>query len=169
VRVAVNLSARQFQQANLVDRIAQILEETGLDPCFLELEITEGVVMSNVDQAITVLHQLRAMGIQLSMDDFGIGYSSMNYLRKFPLHALKIDRSFVLELTTNRNDAAIVKAMLALGHSLNLRVIAEGVETVAHQHLLQSMGCDEMQGYCFARPVPPDQASQRLRDQSQSY
>jgi diguanylate cyclase (GGDEF)-like protein/PAS domain S-box-containing protein len=169
VRVAVNLSARQFQQANLVDRIAQILEETGLDPCFLELEITEGVVMSNVDQAITVLHQLRAMGIQLSMDDFGIGYSSMNYLRKFPLHALKIDRSFVLELTTNRNDAAIVKAMLALGHSLNLRVIAEGVETVAHQHLLQSMGCDEMQGYCFARPVPPDHASQRLRDQSQSY
>ncbi len=157
VRVAVNLSARQFRQANLVSQIAQILTETGLDPQWLELEITESISMENSSLTLTILQELKEMGIHLSLDDFGTGFSSLSYLSRFPLDTLKIDRSFVRALTTRpherENGNEIVTTIIQLAHNLGLRVIAEGVETEAQLDFLRSHGCPEAQGYLFARPV----------------
>jgi diguanylate cyclase (GGDEF)-like protein/PAS domain S-box-containing protein len=163
LRVAVNLSARQFQQPNLVGAIASILEETGMPPTSLELEITETAAMQNVEFTTTLLKELQEMGVRIAMDDFGTGYSSLGYLKQFPLHTLKIDRSFVKDVTINPDDAAIVAAIVALGQGLNLNVVAEGVETVDQLAKLRSLQCEEMQGYLFSRPLEAAAATQFLQ------
>ncbi|HIK41363.1 PAS domain S-box protein, partial [Thermoleptolyngbya sp. M55_K2018_002] len=163
LRVAVNLSARQFQQPNLVGAIASILEETGLPPTGLELEITETAAMQNVEFTTTLLHELQDMGVRIAMDDFGTGYSSLGYLKQFPLNTLKIDRSFVKDVTVNPDDAAIVAAIVALGQGLNLNVVAEGVETVEQLAKLRSLQCEEMQGNLFSRPLDAAAATQFLQ------
>jgi diguanylate cyclase (GGDEF)-like protein/PAS domain S-box-containing protein len=155
LRVAVNLSARQFQQAGLARDVGRILEETGVPPSQLDLEITESVAMQNVERTTGALRGLRDMGVQIAIDDFGIGQSSLNYLKHFPLSTLKIDRTFVQNLLENPEDEAIVRAVIALAHSLNLKVIAEGVETEAQLLFLKSAACEEFQGYVFSRPAPP--------------
>lgn len=153
VRVAVNLSAIQFQQANLVQTISRILQETGLAPEYLELEITENIAVNNEESVIAILDQLRAIGIHIAIDDFGTGYSSLSYLKRFPIDKLKIDQSFVRDYKDSTHDDGIVRAIIGMGHSLNLKVIAEGVETREQADFLQRNGCDEVQGYFFGRPV----------------
>ncbi|HEY5798776.1 MAG TPA: EAL domain-containing protein, partial [Burkholderiaceae bacterium] len=154
LRVAVNLSPRQFAQQNLVQSIAAVLEETGLPPHCLELELTETVVMTDVEHAVATLGDLKALGVKLSIDDFGTGYSSLSYLKRFPIDVLKIDRSFVRDITVDPDDAAIAVLIIALAHSLKLQVIAEGVETRAQLDFLREHGCDQMQGFYFSKPVP---------------
>lgn len=154
IRVAINLSARQFQQRDLVNMVRETLRETDFDPKLLELEITESIAMQNADYSIAVLNDFKAMGVHISLDDFGTGYSSLNYLKRFPIDTLKIDQSFVRELTINPNDFAIAKAVIALAHSLNLEVMAEGVETEEQMALLKAEQCDMMQGYLFGHPIP---------------
>lgn len=156
VRVAVNLSARQFQQQNLVETVARTLQETGLAPQWLELEITETIAMQDIDFTKKVLQELQEMGIHISLDDFGIGFCSMSYLKNFPVKTLKIDRSFVNGITTDFYDAAIVKTITSLAHNLKLRVIAEGVETEAQLEFLKERQCLEVQGFLFSKPVPAD-------------
>ncbi len=168
VRLAVNLSARQFRQPKLVDTIKQILSETGLDPHFLELELTEGSVMSDPDEAIHKLLELKAMGLQISIDDFGTGYSSLNYLKRFPINTLKIDQSFVAEINTGPDDVAIVTAIITLAHALNLNVIAEGVETQEQLELLRVLKCDEVQGYMFGLPLCAEEFSDLLTNRRSS-
>ena len=157
LRVAVNLSARQFGAANLMASLEATLQETGLDAACLEIELTESLFMSDVTPAVELLHRMKALGVNLSIDDFGTGYSSFSYLSRFPIDVLKIDRSFVADITHDANDAAIVTSIIALAHNLKLAVIAEGVETLAQLDYLRSHGCDEMQGYYFSKPVPADQ------------
>jgi len=159
VRMAVNLSARQFQQKNLVKIIAQVLESTKLEPHYLELEITESIAMQDMNLTISVLRTLRSMGIQIAIDDFGTGYSSLSSLKHFPLDKLKIDQSFVRELVTDSYDAAIITAVVALGHGLKLEVIAEGVETQEQLKFLRSVKCDGVQGYYLSRPLPAQEAT----------
>ncbi len=157
LRIAVNLSPRQFAHASLPQDVARVLQETRLDPAWLELEITEGMVMRDPERAVLLLHELKAMGIHLSVDDFGTGYSSLSYLKRFPLDSLKIDRSFIQDLPRDGDDAGITQAIIAMAHSLRLAVIAEGVETAEQLDFLRSNGCDEMQGYLFSVPLPADQ------------
>ncbi|MFQ5646884.1 MAG: EAL domain-containing protein [bacterium] len=156
LRVAVNLSARQFQQLNLEKKIADILTKTGLDSSYLELEITESAIMDNVESAIITMQRLHDQGIHISIDDFGTGYSSLSYLKKFPIKTLKIDRSFVSHIDTNPDDRAIATAIIAMAHSLNLKVVGEGVETREQLNLLLSLHCDEIQGYYFSKPLDAD-------------
>jgi diguanylate cyclase (GGDEF)-like protein/PAS domain S-box-containing protein len=163
LRVAVNLSARQFSAAELLAGIEQVLTDTGLDPSCLELELTESLFMSDVTPAVELLHRMKSLGIQLSIDDFGTGYSSFSYLSRFPIDVLKIDRSFVNDITIDANDAAIVASIIALAHNLRLSVIAEGVETAEQLDYLRHQGCDEMQGYYFSRPLPAHEFEQLLR------
>ncbi len=151
--VAVNLSAVQFKQDNLMDTIRRATEDAGLDPRFLELELTESLVMHNAEEMIETLQQLKSLNLQLSIDDFGTGYSSMSYLKRFPVDKLKIDQSFIRDITADSADLAISQAIIALGHSLELRVIAEGVETNDQLELLRANRCDDIQGYYFSRPV----------------
>ncbi len=161
--VAVNLSARQFQQQNLTETLSKVLKETGLDPHWLELEITESIAMQNADYTNAVLRECKAMGVHVAMDDFGTGYSSLSYLKKFPIDTLKIDQSFVRDITTDPNDAAIANAVIALAHSMKLRVVAEGVETKEQEAFLSANGCDVMQGYYFGSPLPAAQFEDLLR------
>jgi diguanylate cyclase (GGDEF)-like protein/PAS domain S-box-containing protein len=154
LHVAVNLSPRQFQQPDLVTMIERLLKETGLNAESLELEVTESSVMKNAETAISTLSELKAMGIKISVDDFGSGYSSLSYLKSLPIDVLKIDQSFVRDMTADPKDAAIVMAIIQLAHSLQLKVIAEGVETEEQLHFLRLLRCDEMQGYLFCRPLP---------------
>ena len=153
VRVAVNLSARQFRQPNLVSQIDRILTETGLEPQWLELEITESISMNNLAYSLTMLQELKNMGIRLSMDDFGTGFSSLSYLSSFPFDTLKIYRSFVGSLFTRQDGQAIVTTIIQLAQNLGLKVIAEGVETEEQLEFLRMKRCDEVQGYLFSRPV----------------
>ncbi len=155
IRVTVNLSARQLQQENLARIVADLLDESGLLPQHLQLEITEGAVMKNVEFIIATLHELRSMGVGISVDDFGTGYSSLSYLKRFPIDSVKIDRSFVRDLANDPSDAAIVTTVIAMARSLNLKVIAEGVETEEQLEFLRRRGCDEIQGYLISRPVSP--------------
>lgn len=156
IHIAVNLSAMQFRQPDFANVVLGILNENGLDPALrtIELELTESLLMNNVAGTIDTLNKLHEAGIQLSIDDFGTGYSSLSYLKRFPITSLKIDQSFVRDLSGDRDDESIVAAIIALGHSLGLSVIAEGVETTAQLIQLRKMGCNEMQGYLFSRPVP---------------
>lgn len=163
VRVSVNLSARQFQHKNLVEMVDQVLVETGLDAAYLELEVTECLLVDDVQRAIKILQQLHDRGIALSLDDFGTGYSSMSSLRRFPIDTLKTDRSFVREVASNPDDAAIARAIIALAHSLQLNITAEGVETQEQLNYLKTHGCHEVQGYYFSRPVPADALANLLR------
>lgn len=160
--VSVNISNRQFNQKGVIEVVTQSLHNANLHPEYLDLEITESMVMKNPEEAIVTLNGLKNMGIQISMDDFGIGYSSLNYLRLLPLNALKIDRSFVMNLTASRSNAAIIEAIIALAHSLNLRVIAEGVETEHQLNFLRSRGCDEYQGFLLSKPQPAEELSRFL-------
>ncbi|MDJ0600694.1 MAG: EAL domain-containing protein [Crocosphaera sp.] len=153
ITIAVNLSPKQFQQPNLVDIVAQVLEETGLEPHLLDLEITETAMMENIDFSQETLHKLRDLGVQISLDDFGTGYSSLRYLQKFPITTLKIDQSFIQTLQNNPQNAAIISAIIALGKSFNLRVVAEGVETLQQLEFLQRLNCEEIQGFWFSRPL----------------
>jgi EAL domain-containing protein (putative c-di-GMP-specific phosphodiesterase class I) len=153
VPVAVNLSAREFLAPDLASTISRILRTHGLDPCLLELEITESSLMVNPDEAARTLEYLKRLGVGLSIDDFGTGYSSLSYLKRFPLDALKVDRSFVRDIPADANDAAITLAVISMAHSLGLKVIAEGVENPAQLAFLAQHGCDQVQGYYLARPV----------------
>ena len=162
IRIAVNLSARQFQQPGLVQTIVQIVQATKIEPCYLELEITESIAMKNLNFTIAVLRELRQMGIQIAMDDFGTGYSSLSTIKHFPLQVIKIDQSFVRDLAIDPSDAAIAKAVVALGQGLNLKTLAEGVETLEQLKFLQSIGCDIAQGYLFNKPLPSEEAGQLL-------
>jgi diguanylate cyclase (GGDEF)-like protein len=162
--VSVNLSARQFRQDGLVRTFSRILEETGIDPRHLEIELTESMVMHNVEAAITTLQGLKSLGVALSVDDFGTGYSSLSYLRQLPVDTLKIDRSFVRDIGAGENpdDGVIAQAIISLGHSLRLKVIAEGVETDAQMRFLKRHGCDELQGFLYGEAIAPDEHAKLL-------
>jgi diguanylate cyclase (GGDEF)-like protein len=154
IAVSVNVSARQFKEKNLVARVAGALEESGLDAKYLELEVTESLIMQDVELAVATMRELQDLGVHLSIDDFGTGYSSLSALRTFPVGRLKIDKSFVDGLLAEENDKAVAGAVISLGQTLNLRVIAEGVETDAQAAFLRNINCDEMQGYLFSKPLP---------------
>ncbi len=162
--IAINLSARQFADKNLAQTIRRSLETHEVDPSLLELEITESSLMNNTEEAIATLSYLKSLGLRISIDDFGTGYSSLSYLKRFPLDALKVDRSFVRDITTDADDATITLAIIGMAHDLGLKVIAEGVETEAQLAFLSSNRCDEMQGYYFSRPVPANDCGRMLRD-----
>lgn len=162
--VSVNISPNQFHQENLLKAVEQVLGDTGLDPNLLELELTESAVMKNAEQAVDTLSKMKSMGVKLSIDDFGTGFSSLNYLKRFPLDTLKIDRSFVQFLTTNKDDAAIVKTIIVMAHSLNFKVIAEGVEKNEQVIFLRKHACDAMQGYLFSPPVPANEFAEILKN-----
>jgi diguanylate cyclase (GGDEF)-like protein/PAS domain S-box-containing protein len=166
--VAVNISATQFRQKGLAGRIAALLGETGLDPRGLELELTESLVMHDAEQVIAILRELKAMGVMLAIDDFGTGYSSLSYLKRFPVDHLKVDQSFVRGVPGDADDAAIVNAVISLGRSLGLRVVAEGVETEAQRAFLEASGCEEIQGYLVGRPMPAGELEAILRSQQAS-
>jgi diguanylate cyclase (GGDEF)-like protein/PAS domain S-box-containing protein len=163
LRVSVNLSPRQFQQDDLVDTITGILQETGLAPQRLELEITESLLVENVEAVVTTLRTLHDLGVYIAVDDFGTGYSALSYLKRFPLDTLKVDRVFVQDVTDDPDDAEIVKAIVAMAHSLRMEIVAEGVETREQLHFLQNLGCEEIQGYLFSRPLPLDDFMAWLR------
>ena len=162
-RVAVNLSPRQFQQRDLAERVTQVLKDTGLGPHCLQLEITESVAIQDVDYTVLMLGQLKEMGVQVAIDDFGTGHSALSYLKRFAIDTVKIDRSFVRDLTSNSNDTEIAAAVIVMAHNLKLDVIAEGVETEEQLAFLRQRRCDEMQGYLFSRPVPAAEFAAILR------
>jgi predicted signal transduction protein with EAL and GGDEF domain/DNA-binding response OmpR family regulator len=162
VCMAVNLSSVQFMEPDLEVRIARVLAETGLAPQWLELELTESILLRNVEATLATLVDIKAMGVHLSIDDFGTGYSSLSYLKRFPVDALKIDQSFIRDVTTNPDDAAITTSILLMGRSLKLRVVAEGVETRSQLAFLRVLECDEAQGYLFSRPLPAVEAGALL-------
>ena len=155
-RVSVNLSACQFKQKNIVEIIDKVIANTGLNADYLELEITESVLVEDIEQAIIILNKLKSKGISIALDDFGTGYSSLSYLNRLPLDTLKIDRSFITNIVSNSDNAAISKAIIALAQSLELNVTAEGVETKAQLNYLQEQGCNEVQGYYFSKPLPSE-------------
>ncbi|MFJ7107520.1 putative bifunctional diguanylate cyclase/phosphodiesterase [Pseudomonas sp. NPDC098740] len=154
--MSVNISAIDFRQRDFVDGIEQTLKQTGLEPALLELEITEGILMQNVETTVTALTRLKAMGVRLAIDDFGTGYSSLSYLQRFPIDVLKIDQSFIRGLSSDSNDAALVSAIISLGRSLKLTIIAEGVETLEQLDFLKAHQCEEGQGFYFSKAVEPD-------------
>jgi EAL domain-containing protein (putative c-di-GMP-specific phosphodiesterase class I) len=164
IPVAVNVSPRQFRQLDLVNTVASVLKSTKLDPQHLELEITESCLVHDTRNFIKTLHDLKALGIKLAIDDFGTGYSSMAYLKDFPVDRLKIDKIFVATLETESTNIGILKAVVALGHGLGLKVVAEGVETAYQQAFLHGIGCDELQGYYFSRPLTADAFIKLLSD-----
>ena len=166
MRIAVNLSPIQFRQAGLVTTVRSALEEANLAPNYLELEITESMFMHDTESALDLLRQLRRLGVHIAMDDFGTGYSSLSYLKQFPFDRIKIDRSFVSELVDNKDAAAIVRAIVALGRSLEMKTTAEGVETLTQMSYLRDEACDEMQGYYFGRPFPIDQFDEFLQEKT---
>ncbi|WP_044871246.1 bifunctional diguanylate cyclase/phosphodiesterase [Pseudomonas sp. LFM046] len=154
--LSINLAGAQLRQPQLVDRLQKLIQHLGLEPQRLQLEITEGFIMSQAEEALSVLHNLKALGVQLAIDDFGTGYSSLSYLKRLPLDVLKIDKSFVRGLPDDPNDAAISRAIIALGRSMQLTVIAEGVETKDQEHFLAAEGCEQIQGFIFSSPLPPE-------------
>ena len=161
--MAVNISSMEFREDNFIESVFTTLSETGLDPKSLELELTESVLMKRAESAASILETLRARGVHIAVDDFGTGYSSLSYLRKFPIDALKIDQSFVRQITSAPDDTTIVTAVISMGRSLKLRVVAEGVETQEELAFLQARLCDEAQGYYFSHPVPPQQFAKLLK------
>ncbi len=163
ISMGVNVSCRQFQLADIVGMVSRSLQETGLQPEYLDLELTESTLMMNPEHAVKVLGTLKDMGVHISLDDFGTGYSALSHLKHFPIDTVKIDRSFVQNITTQSDDSAIAQAIVAMAHSMNLTVVAEGVETLEQLNCLRAMGCDEMQGYFVGRPVPAEELEQILQ------
>ena len=163
LRVSVNLSAKQFRQHSLVDSVALALQKTGLAPTFLELEITESVLMENKDSAAATIEELKALGISLSIDDFGTGYSSLNYLKRFSVDYLKIDQTFIKNIPRNNKDTAIIHAIVSLAQSLEIDLVAEGVEKDAQYEYLKALGCQEVQGFLISRPVDPEEIARMLQ------
>ena len=163
IRMAINLSAKQFRHKTLPEMLGRIISNTGIDPRLLELEITESATMEHPEEAIRQLVLLKDMGLELSIDDFGTGYSSLSYLKLFPVNRLKIDRSFVKDIETDANDAAIAAATISLAHTLGKEVTAEGVETEAQLSFLTHQQCDYIQGYFFSHPLPADKAAEFIR------
>jgi diguanylate cyclase (GGDEF)-like protein/PAS domain S-box-containing protein len=163
VSISVNISARQFSDENLLRDIADALTASRLDPALLELELTESMVMQNIDHTMTLLAQIKRMGVRLAIDDFGIGYSSLSNLKRFPIDTLKVDRSFIRDIPGDSEDKAITEAIVAMGHSLNLTVVAEGVETREQAMFLHEQHCDELQGFLFSKPLPSDQFEALMR------
>ena len=164
LRISVNLSPSQFRGSGLIDTIRRALDDAGIQPQYLEVELTESAVMSDPEESIAILEQLSSMGVLVSVDDFGTGYSSMSYLRRFPIDKLKIDRVFINEIASRPEDASIVRAIVSLAHSLRLKVVAEGVETPAQLDFLKAVGCDEYQGYHFSRPLPAGEFERVVRE-----
>jgi len=160
--IAVNVSAVQFGQPRLLEVVSRTLEESRLDPRCLTLEITEGVLMKDAESAVGMLRALKNMGVKIAVDDFGTGYSSLTYLKRFPIDVLKIDRSFVRDLAADEDDAAIVRAIIALAKSLHLTTVAEGVETVEQANLLRAQDVERFQGYYFSRPLSNEKISEKL-------
>lgn len=167
--IAVNISGIQFNNSDLVDTIKRVLEESHLPAQHLELEITEGAIIDNANDAIKIMKQLKDIGVKLSLDDFGTGYSSLSYLRKFPVDSLKIDRSFVAEIVTDKSGLIIAENIVNLAHGLNLNVVAEGVETIEQLNIIRNMGCDELQGYIFSKPLNVDDLSNTLANNDNLY
>jgi diguanylate cyclase (GGDEF)-like protein/PAS domain S-box-containing protein len=165
MRVSVNFSARQFQQSTFITDVAHILKETNLDPRWLELELTESSIMKDPEQAIEKLHELKLMGISVAIDDFGTGYSSLNYLKRFPIDTLKIDKTFVSDVCKDPHDTAIVRAIINLGHALDLMVVAEGVETKEQLQYLSALECDVVQGFLFSKALSPKAFEELLIEQ----
>ena len=166
MRVSVNLSPSQFRGSGLIHSIRRALDDAGLEPQYLEVELTESAVMSDPEESIAILEQLSAMGVLVSVDDFGTGYSSMSYLRRLPIDKLKIDRVFINEIVSRPEDASIVRAIVSLAHSLRLKVVAEGVETPAQLDFLKAVGCDEYQGFHFSRALPSREFERVVREKS---
>jgi diguanylate cyclase (GGDEF)-like protein len=164
VRIAVNLSGRQFQQPNFSERVLEILLNAGVDSQYIELELTERIIIQNIQKNVETLRHFQSQDIQIAIDDFGTGYSSLNYLKFFPFNILKIDMCFVRHIDRDSKNAAITRAIIEMAHSLNLKVIAEGVETEAELAVLRQYGCDAMQGYLFSRPVPAAEFERMLRE-----
>jgi diguanylate cyclase (GGDEF)-like protein len=161
--VAVNLSARQFADSMLLAKLTRIIHASGLDPAYLELEITESVVMANGECAVAVLEKLKHIGVQIAIDDFGTGYSSLAYLKRFPIDTLKVDRSFIRDIPADSGDMKITRAIVAMAHSLRLKVVAEGVETAEQLQFLRSLSCDAVQGYFLYRPLKEDEVADALK------
>ena len=166
LRIAVNVSARQFQQKDFIDRVIQILGDSRLEPSSLELELTETSIMENPESATQLLTEVRQLGVKVAVDDFGTGYSSLSYLKQLPIDTLKLDKSFVTGATTDPDDAALVMAIVTLAHNLRLRVVAEGIETDEQLAFLRLLRCDEGQGYLFSRPQPAELLGQTLLENS---
>jgi EAL domain-containing protein (putative c-di-GMP-specific phosphodiesterase class I) len=162
--MSVNLSALQFRRAGLIETVAKVLRMSGLPPHLLELELTESILLQDVENNLDTVRQLKALGVRLSIDDFGTGYSSLSYLKRFAVDRLKIDRSFVRDISTDPDDAAIVRAVIQLARSLRLGIIAEGVETQEQLDFLQEEGCREVQGFLFSRPLAPEGLEDFLRE-----
>ena len=160
--MAVNLSVRQFLDRKLPQQVRAAIDEAGLEPARLEFEITESILMANTEETLAVFAELRALGVKLSIDDFGTGFSSLAYLKRFHVDNLKIDHSFVRDIGTDADDAAIVRAIVNMAQSLQLRVVAEGVETREQYEYLAACGCEEAQGYYFARPLPAAEIMPRV-------
>ncbi|MDR3478312.1 MAG: EAL domain-containing protein [Gammaproteobacteria bacterium] len=163
ISIAINVSARQFQKGDIIQDIINIIQELKLNPKYIEIEITEGVLMQDIAKSIVSLHKLKSFGVTVAIDDFGTGYSSFNYLKRFEVDKIKIDQSFINGLITSNNDSAIVKAIISMAHSLGIKVVAEGVETREQLDFLKIHMCDEIQGYYFGHPLPPDQIESFLR------
>ena len=159
----MNVSANQFRQADFVSQVQRILQETGINPSLLKLEITESTVLGSIEDTIAKMRELQRLGIGFSMDDFGTGYSSLQYLKRLPLNQIKIDRSFVRDIASDPNDAAIVRTIIAMTDALGLDVIAEGVETEAQRAFLEENGCHAFQGYLFGKPMPLAEFEEKLR------
>lgn len=168
ISMSVNVSARQFHADNFVQTIQDALTISKLDPCWLELEITEGIVIKETDTVVTKLEQLKTLGVNLAIDDFGTGYSSLAYLKRFPVDTLKIDQSFIRNIHEDPDDAAITEAVISLGHSLGLTVVAEGVESKEHVKILKNKGCDIFQGYYFCKPIAEDEFKKFIKEYSKS-
>jgi EAL domain-containing protein (putative c-di-GMP-specific phosphodiesterase class I) len=166
LQVSVNLSPRQFKQPNLLEVITGIINDTKIDSNYLELEVTESSLMQNTEAAVETLGELKKLGVKISIDDFGTGYSSLGYLKRLPLDVLKIDKSFVQDVTGNPEDAAIVMTIISLAHNLNLKVIAEGVEIEEQLKFLQLLRCDEWQGYLYSKPVSSEAFRELLMENS---
>jgi EAL domain-containing protein (putative c-di-GMP-specific phosphodiesterase class I) len=163
VSMAVNLSPRQFIDQDLLQNIDAALVASGMSPALLQLEVTESMMMRDVSRAIKVLDAIQSRGIRIAIDDFGTGYSSMSLMKQFPIDTIKIDRSFVRDLPDDTEDQAIAQAIISMGRALGMTIVAEGVETVEQETFLRAHGCDEMQGFLFSRPLPPDQLADLLR------
>lgn len=163
INISVNVSARDFRDTDILETISEVIQHTELDPHYLDIELTESILIRNIDTAVKTLSKIKKMGVRISIDDFGTGYSSLSYLKRFPIDVVKIDRSFVNDITENTDDSAIAGAVVAMSHAMNMRVVAEGIETQAQLDHLASIGCDEMQGFFISKPIPADEFEAFLR------